>query len=376
MIRHSYILDISGRVEKYDLALYESISQEKQGHGVRMLMPGMGLLSLVPRRYKTSMSVLKRTLKGLEIGINYLYVCMLMTFSKVQLIHLQWLPLLEVNGVEIYFLKLLKCVSPSLKIVLTIHNVYPHDMNEQGKTSFRTRFISVCSYIDEFIVHTRISKSEVEREFCLSPDRINVCCHGVFVPEGVVPKTTNRAGGKLHILQFGGQSFYKGTDILVDAVCGLDKTYQEKLDVHIVGGISDGLYSELKGKDKDGIITWKPYFLDDNELYEEINNSDIIVLPYRAISQSGVLLLSIFFGKLIICSDLPSFKETMQGGEGNGLDDALFFASESHYSLRNLITKYINKEIDETAVHERIERLKDLYSWESAAKATLEVYNK
>ena len=138
----------------------------------------------------------------------------------------------------------------------------------------------------------------------------------------------NRKDGKLHILQFGGQSYYKGTDVLVNAVCGLDEERKAKIETRIVGGISQSLLEELKTKDKDSIIKWKAYFLDDEELHQEINDSDIIVLPYRAISQSGVLLLSINFGKLIICSDLPSFMETMRGEEGNELDGCLFFKNE------------------------------------------------
>lgn len=369
-----YLIDISGKVIIYDEALFKTLCKEYVN--VRLLYPGHRLLSLVPKKYRDKELLVKRLVKVIEGLLNYLCLLVLMFVRHQPVMHLQWLPFMEVCGWEIPILKLLRWLSPQTKLVLTIHNIYPHNMSEKAKVAYRSRFIKACTLIDEFIVHTEISRQDVIREFGLSPDRVNVCCHGVFVPAGVTPKATNREGGKLHVLQFGGQSFYKGTDILVDAVCGLDKSLQDKIDVRIVGGISDKFLSELKAKDRDSIITWKPYFLDDRELYEEINNCDLIVLPYRAISQSGVLLLSIFFGKLIICSDLPSFKETMQGGEGDSLDDAIFFASESHYSLRNLITRYINKEIDENAVHERIARLKDLYSWESAAKATLEVYNK
>lgn len=180
----------------------------------------------------------------------------------------------------------------------------------------------------------------------------------------------------MHLLQFGGQSYYKGTDVLVDAVCGMDNSMQSRIETHIVGGISEKFLNELKEKDKDSIITWKPYFLDDDELYSEINSCDLIVLPYRAISQSGVLLLSIFFNKFIICSDLPSFKETMRGGEDDSLDDVLFFKNEDSVSLRNLIKRYVDQDVDEVTVHERITRLKELYSWESAARSTLGVYNK
>lgn len=77
---------------------------------------------------------------------------------------------------------------------------------------------------------------------------------------------------------------------------------------------------------------------------------------------------------MIICSDLPSFKEKMHGDEGIGLDDSLFFKSEEADSLRELLKKYIDGSIDKEAVRKRIKHLKSLYSWQSAAKATMKVY--
>lgn len=368
-----YIVDISGKVIIYDEALYKALCKELPN--IKLLYPTHGLLSLVPKKYRNKELLAKRLVKVIEGISNYFFVLILMAIKRPSILHLQWLPFMEVCGWENLILKVMRFLSSRTRIILTIHNIYPHNMSSGKKRAYNARFSEACTLVDEFIVHTEISKQDVICEFMLPPEKVHVCHHGVFVPEGVVPKLTNREGGKLHILQFGAQSFYKGTDIFVDAVCGLDKNLQDKIDARIVGDISNEFLSQLKLKDKDNIITWKSYFLNEIELYKEINSSDLVVLPYRAISQSGVLLLSIFFGKLIICSDLPSFKETMQGGEGDGLDESLLFTSESHFALQNLIIKYICKEIDEVAVHERIVRLKDLYSWESAAKSTLNVYN-
>lgn len=371
-----YIEDISGKVEQYDIALFNAIRSEASKSSVRLLLPGINLLSIVPRKFKASENIIKRILKVAEGLFNYVYTMTIVACTKPDVLHLQWLPFMEFNGCEVPILKSIKRLSPKTKLVLTIHNIYPHNMYLKAQKKYNIRFRRACALFDAFIVHTNMSKEEVIREFGLIPDSVNVCCHGVFEPNSIKINTTRRKGGKLHILQFGGQSYYKGTDLLVDAVCGLDKRHKAKIETHIVGGISSYFLEELKAKDKQSIIKWKPYFLDDDELYQEINESDIIVLPYRAISQSGVLLLSIFFGKLIICSDLPSFKETMRGQEGDSLDDSLFFKSEDADSLKKLLTRYINKNINEKDVQDRVQHLKKLYSWTNAAKSTLDVYNK
>ena len=72
-------------------------------------------------------------------------------------------------------------------------------------------------------MHTKISKADVIKEFGLNADKVHVCCHGVFELKGIPISSECRKDGKLHILQFGGQSYYKGTDLLVDAVCRLDE---------------------------------------------------------------------------------------------------------------------------------------------------------
>ena len=371
-----YIEDISGRVEKYDEALFYEIASVASEDSVKLKLPGTGLISLVPRKFKNSANILKRFLKVFEGLLNYSYTIAKVAYDKPSVLHLQWLPFMEFNGWEIPVLKGLKIASPKTKLVLTIHNIYPHNMSLEAKRRYNMRFREVCKLLDAFIVHTKISKEDVVREFGLCSDRVYVCCHGVFAPKGIEINAKSRKDGKLHILQFGGQSYYKGTDILVDAVCGLDNKRKAKIETRIVGGIGRSFLEELKAKDQDSIIKWKPYFLDDNELYQEINDSDIIVLPYRAISQSGVLLLSIYFGKLIICSDLPSFVETMRGEDGDGLDDSIFFKNEDVESLRNLLVRYIDMNVDEGAVRDRVQKLKKLYSWESAAKSTLDVYKK
>ncbi|MCF2604300.1 glycosyltransferase [Parabacteroides distasonis] len=379
-------IDITGKVSIYDNALFASllaaVTKEDEWTGLTPYRKVSNvsqwkkrLFCLIPEQKAHAHGLLKRSLKAMECLLNYIRLLALIRTYRPDVLHLQWLPFLEVNGWEVSILRWMRRLHPQMKMVLTMHNIYPHNMGEDRKRHYNVRFRKASDLIDAFIVHTRISKAEVVREFGLNPMRVHVCCHGVFEPKAVTISSEYKRNGKLHILQFGGQSYYKGTDLLVDAVCGLDDDRKKRIETHIIGGIGESFLSELKGRDKAGIIQWKPYYLSDEELYQEINAADLIVLPYRAISQSGVLLLSIYFEKLIICSDLPSFKETMQGDEGDVLDDVLFFKSEDVRSLRKLIMRYVDGNVEEDAVRKRVQHLRSLYSWESAAKATWDVYH-
>lgn len=375
-IKSLFLVDISGKVSNYDNALHDALLQKCPDIRIRYLIPGHGLLCFIPQSLRRSSSTVKHVIKVLEICMNYLYLCILACLKKPDVIHMEWLPLMDIGSIEIPILKIIRKLSPDSRLILTVHNIYPHRMDDSHRKRYNSKFRKACSSFDDFIVHTNISKSDVVGEFGLNPENVHVCCHGVFVPKGVVPSTTGRNNGKLHILQFGAQLYYKGTDLLVEAVAGLDKEHKEKVCTRIIGGISKDFLEELKMKDKDGSIEWRPYFLSDEDLYKEIDSCDMVVLPYRVISQSGVLLLSIYFGKLIICSDIPSFVETMRGNEDGSLDSELFFRTEEPESLRALIVRYIDHLADEKAVRARIEKLRGLYTWESAAEATLRVYEK
>ena len=65
-------------------------------------------------------------------------------------------------------------------------------------------------------------------------------------------------------------------------------------------------------------------------------SSDIVVLPYRRIYQSGVLMMSLCYKKPVIVSDLPSFKEIIVDQE-NGV----FFSSDDSVSLAHAVSKLI-----------------------------------
>lgn len=369
------IIDPSGKVELYDDFLYDSIKKNLTDEKIHFFRPSKGLLNLVPKKYRTSGHIIKRLTKVIEGFINYCYFILVAMFLKPSIIHFQWLPFLEVNLFELYILKIIRFILPSAKLVLTIHNIYPHNMSSEKKIGYNERFRIISLYFDDFIVHTNVSKNDVIQEFGITPSCVSVCCHGVFVPSTTIKEPVQEKK-KFIVLQFGGQSYYKGTDLLVDAINALSKEQQLKVETHIVGGISSSFLSELKKKDVYRLVKWKPYFLSDEELYEEISNADLIVLPYRAISQSGVLLLSLYFEKFIICSDLSSFVETMRGDDNESLDDLLFFKSEDVSSLTNLLQKYVDGIEKQDLVLRRIKKLKSIYSWNNAAIATLSVYKK
>ena len=169
---------------------------------------------------------------------------------------------------------------------------------------------------------------------------------------------------------YGFQSYYKGTDVFVKALSLIKDEYKDKIEVSICGAFSDDYYQTCTSIDTGVNIQWIPRFLSDNELYENIDGSNVIILPYRRISQSGVLLLALNTRRYIIASELPSFKETLKG-----FPKETFFESEDANDLARVINTYCAKEIDFEKIRQSIEDLNVLYSWKQSAIDTINLYN-
>lgn len=362
------MIDISGKVPLYDKNLCEALSEKLKENGgtleflsanidpLLIKCKSKKLLSLIPLKFQNSENIVKRSIKAIEGVFNYIYLFFYLILHHYDVIHFQWLPFLEVSSIEKYFLHLIKLVSKRSKIRLTIHNIYPHNSNEKKQQLYRKRFAMVDEYFDEYIVHLHNTKKIINNEFKIEFPRIKVVPHGIFSLQG---PTSNRKHDTFNLLMYGNQSEYKGSDILVNSLKFLDATIRGKIRVKIVGQMTSDFYTLLKTRAEGMNIEIIPNYISDETLYQYIIESDILVFPYRKISQSGALLLALNFKKNIITSNLPTFRETLIGFEND-----MFFESENEQSLANVIEKFVNDKSFAEKQCEIIESLKNVYSWE------------
>ena len=224
--------------------------------------------------------------------------------------------------------------------------------------------MTVSKYLDSFIVHTEVSRKELCATFRIDYNKTNVCWHGVFVPNSGYSYIGGGNNCNIKILQFGLHSYYKGTDLLVEAVNLLGKEYRDKIELELIGQVSARYKEEIDRKDTFNMANWTPYFLEETVLHTRIQQADIIVLPYRAISQSGVLLLSIYFEKLVICADLPSFVETLSVDIDDAIAKSFFFKTNDAESLKHRIQEYINQDLPEMEMRKHLSCL--LYTSDAA----------
>ena len=381
--------DISGKVTNFDYMACAAItSQLEKNDSILLFAPYnqseidtihqnfkcgeckiKHLINLVPIQAKMSVGRWKRILKALEGVLNYIYIYLYVVFHEVDVLHLAWLPYIDYSSIEYYFLKAIKFFKPKLRIVLTVHDVYPHNISEEVIPTYRKSFSKVCYPVNKFIVHTASCKRQLIKDFGIDACTINIGYHPMFEPKHIVTKENVTEDDKFKIIMYGIQTPYKGADILVDAVGLLSHEYQDHLEVRIMGKMAMDYYEVLKNKSKKLNIDINPNYIQVKELQNSINNSNIIILPYRSISQSGVLLTALYYRKIIITSDLPSFKETL-----DGFKDDWFFKSNEPQDLARLIALYLDRKIDLERQENILEKLRNRYSWNEYAKIHIMTY--
>ena len=376
------VVDITGRnAAQYNPSLCKALGANGQEYEIILLSPTLydepknykwvRLLSLVPKSINSSSGIIKRLLRAIDLIINYIFLICYSIYKKPDIIHFQWLPFLEVSAVESIVLSVIKNVSPRSKIALTVHNIYPHEMGEKEKQNYVKRFTKVGSYIDGYMVHLNSSRKILSSDFNIPDDHIYLTYHGIYEAKGYESLIEKVPDGKVNIIMFGYQTKYKGADILIEALELLPPSYLSRTRTLIVGKSDIDLYNRYESITSSVNTNWINKFVSEEDLYQSIGRSDLILLPYRTITQSGVLLLALSYMKPILTSDLPSFKETLEGYPHD-----YFFEAGNPKALRDMLMKYIDGGIDSKILTTVLEKLNKKYSWEETGKSTMCAYKK
>ncbi len=237
------------------------------------------------------------------------------------IIHFHWYTILFA---PIYYviLKLNKFFSKK-KVVVTCHNIEPHEDSFLDKILIR----AVFSKVDHFIVHANENKERLMRKYKIGANRISIIRHGTF---GYFTKWSKESKRELRnefkiddkvkniILFFGYIRKYKGLKYLIKAMPSVLK--KEPNTKVVVAGALWGKWNKQYGKyikrcklENNFIIN--PYYVHDVDVHKYFDVADIIVLPYFNTEQtiSGPLLVSFAFKKPSIVSSC--------GGIGNLVDN-------------------------------------------------------
>jgi glycosyltransferase involved in cell wall biosynthesis len=271
--------------------------------------------------------------------------------ARADLVHWQWL---SVEQLDAWLLP------PKRPRVLTAHNVIAHE-RQLGQAAARRRLLRA---MDAVVVHSRHGASQAER-LGADPARVRVIAHGAFDyltrQEGELPLPDELAAVERPVVLFFGLiRDYKGVDVLLRAW----RSVPGDAELWIVGmpRVDPAPLRTLA----DERVRFVSRFVDDLELPAYFRRADLVVLPYRAADQSGVLYTALAFGKPLVVSDVGGFGEVGAARMVPPGDDETLAAV-----LRELLADPAARE-ELAAASARAAA--GPYSWDAVAESTLALY--
>ena len=304
--------------------------------------------------------------------------------TDTKLFHILWFrkfPLLERTLLNVYF-KLL-----GAKLVFTAHNV--DDQARDGRAcTFSNRLSLTFLYrtVDHILVHTRSMKREVVEQFNVAEHKVTVIPFGAndIIPASSATRSAARqqlglGSEEKVLLFFGNITPYKGIEDLLLALAVLVRE-DGRFTVVLAGSVKDGNCEAYWGK-LEGVIEelkLSKYvrkairYVPDGEVGLFFRASDVSVLPYRRVYQSGVLSLSYAQGLPVIATDVGSLKEDILEGE-----TGLIFRAGDALDLADKVRAYFASDLFKD-LETRRPKIREYgaaqFSWARNAELTCAVY--
>lgn len=253
-------------------------------------------------------------------------------------------------------------MSPRCKVIAILDNVIPHEQRffDRPLTRWFLRGVDACV--------TLCSEVGEDLERICPGKRRTVLPHPIYSHFGESisrPVAASRLGvdpGLKTILFFGLIRRYKGLDILIKAFSMLPDGYQLVIAGEPYGSFDEyqALIDACPARDR---IHLFPSYIRDSEVKDYFCASDVVVLPYRSATQSGISAISYHFEVPMIVTGVGGLRETI-GQTGTGL---VVDAPDPQLISREIERFFADGELQQTCV-QNMRSEKERLSWQRFCK--------
>jgi len=384
--QHVFVVDLTSRTPPYDRRLCEAL--QEAGARIELWAAGSGRAELlgglsVPLRrgwtdFATRIPVTEKTgpfvkaLKAIEYLINLVALLVASEVERPDVLHFQWLPLLDIIPIEVALVKCLQMCG--FQVVYTAHDIVPLDEQEAPRAYER-----LYNIVDAVVCHTQQARTWLVEEFHVDEQAVRVIPHGPLMDRDAFPSYP-RARASLGweeeqpvALLFGVLRPYKGAEFLLQSWQQVQE-YVPGARLVIAGYAAPSYAQQIRSLRRDlGIensVEFRFQFLPEDELHDLIAATDVLVYPYRNITQSGALFAGMNAGRAIVGTNVGGFTEVLRDGHTGLLVD---------YGDRDQMAERLGHLLQDSELREslgkaaRIE-IDESYSWERIARRTLQCY--
>jgi glycosyltransferase involved in cell wall biosynthesis len=282
----------------------------------------------------------RRALKAAEYPLDWLLLLAHVARTRPDVVHVQWSFQPEL---DLLLWRLLKRLG--IPLVYTVHNLVPHGANAADAA----RYGRLYRAADALIVHSQRSVRALQRDWGVPTERIAVAPHGPLL-EQIQPISREAARHRLglprdaELVLFAGLiEPYKG---LADLIGAFETVAAHRPQAHlVVAGKPNEPFEPYRTRLQSlGLldrVTLDLRFLPESDLAAYLCAADLVALPYRVTTASGLLFAARRFGRPVVATDVGDLGEVVVDGE-NGLlvppatPDGLATAAERILSDRSL----------------------------------------
>jgi len=261
-----------------------------------------------------------------------------------------------------------------IKILYTFHDVEPFEKYAGGEDFLRTLY----QLADGGTVGGEDEREKLIKKFGFNADDLIIARHGIYSIFDF--NKFDRASARRHlgipedkkvILNFGILRDYKGFDDTISAMPKILSAHKNAF-LHVSSGVRvwDNSHDLIKLAKRVGLgkntIKLNFDFVPSSEIEPIFKASDVVVLPYKQVSQSGILNIALFFKKPVILSNL--FLEADMVDRKMGLI--------IKPGKPDLIAQAVDKLLSDTSFYKQCEKNITAYLKKDIWKATAQNYNK
>jgi glycosyltransferase involved in cell wall biosynthesis len=316
LIHYAYNLSCALAERGLDVTLVTAAEYELEG---RVLPPRVTLVKAIARfthRFRASLPArAMRWAVKLEALADACRVAILARRVRPDVVHLH-----GTNQSALAYLILLRLTG--IPVAVTAHVVTAHERSRVQDAVHR----GIHRLSPLIIAHSEFDRTRLVEEFAIDPARVTVIPHGEYgffghdtdpVEPGAARRRLGLDAGDEVALFFGYIREYKGLDVLLDAWPAV-ATARPRARLVVAGdpvrldpARRDALLAAATRVGAVHRFGYVPF----SEVAGCIAAADVLVLPYRHVSQSGVLYLALAHGLSVVATRVGALPEVLHDGE-------------------------------------------------------------
>lgn len=276
----------------------------------------------------------------------------------------------ELDGIAVLEL-IYRLKATGTPVIATFHTV-------QEEVDFRRGLIlkTMCRELDGIIVHGQKHADILKTIFDADPSKIFFVPHGAREMD-LIPDASKKLNLETKkVLLLAGyfrptKCFDRIVDIfpyIVEKVPDAWLVISGKLRVLEFSAYRTMLFNKINNSIvKDRIEVFRGQF--PQKTFDTVlSAADILVLPYEAGAQSGIMSHAMTFGKPVVTSTLPAFVEIIEKSKAG------FYATTDEEYVDRIVTLLTDTEVYENFSQNGLTYVKKNISWDIVAQQTLNIY--